>query len=141
MTNPEIFELMARFDKSTATGLKITQSGFSIELTKGVPGAGASGPLPQAAPVQTAFPAPEAESGSCITAPLAGTYYGAPAPDAAPFAAVGDRVKKGQTVCLLEAMKMMSEVPAPCDCVVEALLQESGTLVSYGEPLIRYREV
>lgn len=141
MTNPEIFELMARFDKSAVTGLKLTQGGFSIELTKGAPRAGATAPLPQAAPVQEAAPGPEPEDGGCITAPLVGTYYGAPGPDAAPFVAVGDRVKKGQTVCLLEAMKMMSEVPAPCDCVVEALLQESGTLVSYGEPLIRYREV
>ena len=68
------------------------------------------------------------------------TFYAASAPDAAPFVQVGDHVKKGQTVCLMEAMKMMNEVQAPCDCVIEEILQEDGALVSFGEPLLRYRE-
>ena len=110
MTNQEIFELMARFDASTATTLKLSTKDFSLELGKGGPAA----PIPAAAPV--------------------------PAPDAAPFVQVGDHVKKGQTVCLMEAMKMMNEVQAPCDCVIEEILQEDGALVSFGEPLLRYRE-
>ena len=61
-------------------------------------------------------------------------------PTQPPFVQVGDKVQKGQTVCLMEAMKMMSEVKAPCDCVIEAILQEDGALVSFGDPLIRYRE-
>ena len=81
------------------------------------------------------------EEGSVITAPLVGTYYAAPSPGAAPFVSVGDQVKKGQTVCLMEAMKMMNEVTAPCDCVIEALLQEDGALVSFGAPLLRYKAV
>ena len=84
--------------------------------------------------------APAQPEGPCITAPLVGTFYAASAPDAAPFVKVGDKVKKGQTVCLMEAMKMMNEVQAPCDCVIEAILQEDGALVSFGDPLIRYRE-
>lgn len=68
-----------------------------------------------------------------------GTYYAASAPDAAPFVSAGDRVSKGQTVCLIEAMKMMSEVPAPCDCVIEEVLKASGDLAAFGEPLFRYR--
>lgn len=68
------------------------------------------------------------------------TFYAASAPDAAPYVQVGDHVKKGQTVCLMEAMKMMNEVQAPCDCVIEAVLQQDGALVSFGDPLIRYRE-
>ena len=56
------------------------------------------------------------------------------------LARVGLNVQKGQTVCLMEAMKMMSEVKAPCDCVIEAILQEDGALVSFGDDLIRYRE-
>ena len=52
----------------------------------------------------------------------------------------GQKVKKGQTVGLLEAMKMMSEVQAPCDCVIEEVLAQDGTLVSFGDPLVRYRE-
>ena len=70
-----------------------------------------------------------------------GTFYAAPAPDKAPYVAVGDRVVAGQTVCLLEAMKMMSEVTAPCDCVIEEILVADGELVSYEAPLIRYRTV
>ena len=135
MTNQEIFELMARFDASTATTLKLSTKDFSLELGKGGPAA----PIPAAAPV----PAPAAAvspAGKCITAPLVGTFYAASAPDAAPFVQVGDHVKKGQTVCLMEAMKMMNEVQAPCDCVIEEILQEDGALVSFGEPLLRYRE-
>ena len=60
-------------------------------------------------------------------------------PDQAPFVLPGDRVSKGQTVCLIEAMKMMSEVPAPCDCVIESVCKSNGELVAFGEPLFRYR--
>ena len=69
-----------------------------------------------------------------------GTFYTAPQPGAEPFVRPGQKVKKGQTVGLLEAMKMMSEVQAPCDCVIEEVLAQDGTLVSFGEPLVRYRE-
>ena len=69
-----------------------------------------------------------------------GTFYVAPSPDKDPYVQPGDRVKKGDTVCLLEAMKMMSEVTAPCDCVIEQVLATDGELVSFGAPLISYRE-
>ena len=142
MSNQEIFELMARFDASAATSLKLTTKDFSLELGKG---GGAAAPVcaapaaPAAAPAPAPAPAAEPE-GLFITAPLVGTFYAASAPDAAPYVQVGDHVKKGQTVCLMEAMKMMNEVQAPCDCVIEAVLQQDGALVSFGEPLIRYRE-
>lgn len=140
MTNQEIFELMARFDASTATTLKLSTKDFSLELGKGGPAA----PIPAAAPVPApaaavspaAAPAP---AGKCITAPLVGTFYAASAPEQPPFVQVGDRVRKGQPVCLLEAMKMMSEIPAPCDCEITAVLKENGALVSFGEPLFRYK--
>ena len=83
--------------------------------------------------------APREADGEAITAPLVGTFYAAPAPDQPPFVSVGDRVKKGQTVCLIEAMKMMSEIPAPCDCEITAVLKENGALVSFREPLFRYQ--
>ena len=77
--------------------------------------------------------------GDAITAPMVGTFYAASAPEQPPFVKVGDRVRKGQPVCLLEAMKMMSEIPAPCDCEITAVLKENGALVSFGEPLFRYQ--
>jgi biotin carboxyl carrier protein len=70
---------------------------------------------------------------------MVGTFYAASAPEQPPFVQVGDRVRKGQPVCLLEAMKMMSEIPAPCDCEITAVLKENGALVSFGEPLFRYQ--
>lgn len=142
MTNQEIFDLMDRFERGTLQSLKLSQEGFSIELSRAVPAPAApttftAPAVPAPAPV--AASAPAREEGPSVTAPLVGTFYTAPAPDQAPFVAVGDRVKKGQTVCLIEAMKMMSEVPAPCDCVIEEILKDSGDLVSFGEPLIRYK--
>lgn len=141
MTNQEIFELMSRFDQSGITAFKLTTKDVTLELSKGVgvPAAPAAGPAP-AVPAPSVAAAPAQPEGPCITAPLVGTFYAASAPDAAPFVKVGDKVKKGQTVCLMEAMKMMNEVQAPCDCVIEAILQEDGALVSFGDPLIRYRE-
>ncbi|WP_325214519.1 acetyl-CoA carboxylase biotin carboxyl carrier protein, partial [Oscillibacter sp.] len=66
-------------------------------------------------------------------------FYAAPAPEQPPFVQPGDRVGKGQTVCLIEAMKTMIEVPAPCDCVIEEVLKANGELAAFGEALMRYR--
>ena len=139
MTNQEFFEIVACFDRSTAQTMKLSTQEFTIELTRG----GASAPAasaPAAAPAAAAAPGPAPQSSSSsIDAPLVGTFYAAPAPDQAPFVLPGDRVSKGQTVCLIEAMKMMSEVPAPCDCVIESVCKSNGELVAFGEPLFRYR--
>lgn len=150
MTNQEIFDLMDRFERSNLQSMKLSMQDFSIELSHPAPAA-APAVIPMAAPAAAvaaapAAPAPaaaasEAPEAPAITAPLVGTYYAASAPDQAPFVAVGDRVSKGQTVCLIEAMKMMSEVPAPCDCVIEEILKANGELVAFGEPLFRYRAV
>lgn len=150
MTNQEILELMARFDASSLTSFKLHSKDADLEMGKGIPAAPAAPATPAAVPAAPAAPAPApaapaaapapAEEGKCITAPVVGTFYIAPAPDQPPFVQVGDKVQKGQTVCLMEAMKMMSEVKAPCDCVIEAILQEDGALVSFGDNLIRYRE-
>ena len=136
MTNQEIFDLMDRFQRSSLQTMKLSTQEFTIELSRGgVPASAA--PVAAAAPAVPA-PAPEAD-GKVVTAPLVGTFYAAPAPEKPPFVRAGDRVKKGDTLCLIEAMKMMSEIPAPCDCVIEAVLKESGELVSFGEPLLRYK--
>ena len=139
MTNQEIFDLMDRFQRSSLRYMKLSCQDFSIELEQGAPAAAAAAaPAAVPAPTAAAAPAPQPES-PVISAPLVGTYYAASAPDQPPFVNTGDRVKKGQTVCLIEAMKMMSEVPAPCDCVIEAILKNSGELAAFGEPLLRYR--
>ncbi len=141
MTNQEIFDLMDRFQRSSLRSMKLSCQEFSIELEQGAPAAAAAAaPAAVPAPTAAAAPAPQPES-PVISAPLVGTYYAASAPEQPPFVKVGDRVRKGQPVCLLEAMKMMSEIPAPADCVVEEVLARDGEPVGYGDPLFRVRKV
>lgn len=138
MTNQEIYDLIARFDHSSLQTLRLSKQDFSIELSR----SSAQSPAPSApAAVQTPVPAPAApvqEEYDAVTSPLVGAFYLAPAPDQPPYVQVGDRVKKGQTLCLIEAMKMMSEIPAPCDCIIQAVLKEDGELVAFGDALVRY---
>ena len=138
MTNQELNDLLARFEGSSLSKLKLSTQEFTREMERAVSAPAA--PVIPAAAAAPAVPAAAGPEGDAITAPMVGTFYAASAPDAAPFVQVGDHVKKGQTVCLMEAMKMMNEVQAPCDCVIEEILQEDGALVSFGEPLLRYRE-
>ena len=76
-----------------------------------------------------------------ITAPLVGTFYRAPTPDAAPFVEKGDRVKKGQTLCILEAMKLMNEFQAEFDLEIVAVLAENAKMVEFGTPLFEVRKL
>lgn len=133
MTNQELYDLIARFERSSLHRLKMTRGDFSLDMSKG----GTAQVAPTPAPTPEATQSAQGNT-SVITAPLVGTYYAAPAPDAEPFVAAGSRVTKGQTVCLLEAMKMISEIPAPCDCVITEILKENGTLAAFGEALFRY---
>ena len=135
MTNQELKDFLACFEGSSLTKLKLSTQEFTIELERSLTAAPA---VPASAPAP-AVPAPKAPEGETVTAPMVGTFYAAPTPDQPPFVQVGDRVKKGQPLCLLEAMKMMSEVPAPCDCVIESVCKSNGELVAFGEPLFRYR--
>ena len=137
MNQQEIFELMDRFGRSGLRRMKLTQGEFSLELERGgEPAPVRSAPAPEGP--EPSAPAAAAE-GPAVTAPLAGIFYAAPGPDQPPFVTAGERVERGQTLCLLEAMKMMSEVAAPCDCVVEEVLKANGELAAFGEPLFRYR--
>lgn len=158
MTNQEIFELMDHFERSSLTGMKLSvenpargaaeglAENFCIELTKGA-GTGSAGAASGTAAggaetlacVTGEAEALTAPEGLFITAPMVGTYYAASDPKQSPFVMPGDRVYKGQTVCLMEAMKMLSEIPAPCDCIIEEILKADGDLAAFGEPLFRYQ--
>ena len=151
MTRDELLALMDHFSASVLHRMEYEEGDTLIVLEKAPPApvahltAVAPAAVPaMAAPAPTApaatTEAPQAE-GSVIKAPLVGTFYAAPSPEAAPFVKAGDTVKKNDTVCILEAMKMMSEVPAPCDCVIEEVLSASGELVGFGQPLFRIREL
>lgn len=140
MTNQELNDLLARFEGSSLSKLKLSTQEFTIEMERAVaaPAASAAPAIP-AAVAAPAAPAAAEPEGETVNAPMVGTFYAASAPEQPPFVQVGDRVRKGQPVCLLEAMKMMSEIPAPCDCEITAVLKENGALVSFGEPLFRYQ--
>lgn len=131
-----IYALMERFERSCISGLELEQNGTRLKLEKAV---AVAAPAPAAAPA-AGQPA-QAEEGEYIKAPLVGTFYTAAGPDAAPFVQVGDKVLKGQTVCILEAMKAMSEIPAPMDCVIEEVLLDNGSLAAFDAPLFRVRRV
>ena len=114
------------------TGLEITEGGTVVRLERGgVP----------ASPVQ-AVPLPEAKAaagGSVIRSPMVGVFYAAPAENAAPYVAVGDRVKAGDTLCIIEAMKLMNEVVAEWDGEIVEVCVENGARVDYGCELFRMR--
>lgn len=102
------------------------------------------GMMPQAAPAAvTAAPAASAETpaapkpqGKAIKAPLVGTFYAAPSPDQPPFVQVGDTVKKGDVVLIIESMKLMNEVTSDVDGVVQEILVKNGEAVEYDQPLM-----
>lgn len=86
--------------------------------------------VPAAVPV-----APVVSDGVAVKAPMLGVFYAAPSPDADPFVKVGDRVKKGDILCIIEAMKMMNEITADEDGTVTEISAENGKIVEYGQTL------
>ena len=103
--------------------------------------AAVSAAVPVQAPAPAAVPAKETAIGSdkVVTSPLVGTFYAAPSPEAEPYVKVGDTVKKGQVLGLIEAMKLMNEIESEYDGVVEAILVENEEVVEYGQPLFRIK--
>lgn len=141
----DILALLDRFDASTAGSMKLRLGDLRLELNKAAAPAAmspaAAVPAAATAPVPAVAAAETQPEGTTVKAPLVGTFYAASAPGEAPFVSVGDTVKKGQTLCVLEAMKMMSEVPAPADCVILEVLAKDGDLVGFDAPLFQIREL
>ena len=106
-----------------------------------MPPMGPMGAMPQAAPMPVKEEEKKDEEVQFITSPIVGTFYSAPAPDAPAYVKVGDRVKNGQTVCILEAMKLMNEIQCEFDCEIEAVLVSNEQKVEYGQPLFRVKRV
>jgi acetyl-CoA carboxylase biotin carboxyl carrier protein len=146
----EVKELIKIFDDSNLASLNISNDDFSLELSK-VAGVVAPQPVAQPAPAMqapVAQPASEAQTpakpttlGTTINAPMVGTFYKSPSPDAAPFVKVGDVVKKGQTLCILEAMKIMNEIDAEFDCKIVNILVDDSSPVEYNMPIFEVEKV
>ncbi len=103
----------------------------------------AAAPVPMAAPVAAAAPAAAAEAapaapklnGNVVRSPMVGTFYRSPSPTTASFVEVGQSVKKGDILCIVEAMKMMNHIEAEASGVIESVLVENGQPVEYDQPL------
>jgi acetyl-CoA carboxylase biotin carboxyl carrier protein len=105
---------------------------YAPQLPATPPAAGFAAPVE--APVAAA-PAAAVPQGHIVTSPMVGTFYRAPSPGADPFAQIGDTVKEGQTICIIEAMKLLNEIESDKAGVVKEVLVENGQAVEYGQPL------
>ena len=154
MDYQQILELVKEVSKAGLTNFEYTEGNIRIAMScpqpeekivvpasnlvlKEAAGAGAN-------TVETAVPAQqepeqiaEEKGGNVVKSPLVGTFYAAPSEDAQPFVNVGDTVKKGQTLAIVEAMKLMNEIESEFDGVVTEILVENEDNVEYGQPLFR----
>ncbi|KIM11164.1 MAG: acetyl-CoA carboxylase [Sulfuricurvum sp. PC08-66] len=143
----QIKALMKDFDESGLSKLSLKDGEFGIELEKAT-GLTYAQPAPVAhvapqysapsAAVASESSAPAAAvevAGEKILSPMVGTYYASPSPDSAPFIKVGDVIKKGQPLAILEAMKIMNEIEAEFPCKIVKILVENGQPVEYDMPL------
>jgi len=140
----QIEQLIKIFDKSTLLELRYEEGETEIYLSrKGETGqVGQAGSIAVTVPTVPVVPAvQEEELETYITSPIVSTFYPTPSPDAKPFVNVGDRVKIGQVVCILEAMKIMTEIKCEFECEIEAVLVSSGQKVEYGQPLFRVKRI
>ena len=120
------------------TDLEITEDNQVVRLERSVsPSAAAAEPA--ACPAPPAPGAPETDVCHSVTSPIVGLFYAAPAENAEPYVSLGDRVKKGQTLCIVEAMKLMNEITADDDGVIDKICAANGQMVEYGTELFRIR--
>ena len=133
-----LFQLMDRFSRSDLSALEWRQGEDAVVLKREMTAAPAAVPAVQAS-VPSSNAAPAEDDAELVTAPMVGTYYAAASPDEAPFVKVGQKVNKGDVLCIIEAMKMMSEITAQYDGVVAEILAENGQAVGFGAPLLRLR--
>jgi len=138
-------KLIDLVEESGISELELTEDGEKVRISRNFT---ASAPVQHYAPAhyaaapQTAAPAPVAavaapaeEEGHAVKSPMVGTFYRSPSPDAKPFAEVGDTVAVGDTLCIIEAMKLLNEIESDKAGVVKKILVDNGQAIEYGEPL------
>lgn len=134
MNEAEIRKYAMLMQELGLTGLEVKENVGVVRLER----AGAAAPAASAAaakPVAAQSPAPSA--GLLIRSPMVGVFYAAPTEDSEPFIKEGDHVRKGDTLCVIEAMKLMNEIPAEQDGVITGILAKNGQTVEYGTPLFQ----
>jgi len=139
---PQISELISLMREQDVSRIDFEDESLKLSVRFG-------GELVMAAPAPRALPSagaggggavdPVADSagGPAIKSPMVGTFYRSPEPTAPPFVSPGDRVTKGQTLCIIEAMKLMNEIESDVDGVIAEVLVENGQAVQFGQPLFR----
>ena len=150
----KVKKLIELLDESGIAEIEITEGEESVRISRYAAGAAPAAPAP-AAPVAIAAPAPVAaaapeaaaapvaapapaepeEEGYEVAAPMVGTFYTAASPGAAPYVQVGDRVSEGDTLCIIEAMKMMNQIEADVAGVIKSIRVQNGEAVEYGQTL------
>ena len=147
----QLHRLLEVLGESDIQEFRLEGDDFRLEIRRNLPGQAVMAPVmpaPVAAAVapaaaEPASPPPAATATRSdlleITAPMVGTFYRAPAPGEAPFIEVGNRIEVGQTVCILEAMKLMNELEAEVSGEVVEILVDNGTPVEFGQVLMRVR--
>lgn len=158
MNITEMKDLMSQFDQSSLREFSYSNAGETLHFSKNQQATADPSPIAEAplAPVVTANPAPvqaaeiseatpvevsssSVAEGAVVESPLVGVAYLSPAPDKPAFVTVGDTVKKGQTLMIIEAMKVMNEVPADRDGVVTEILVANQDVVEFGQGLVRIK--
>lgn len=138
MENLDIDKILDRFENSSISELEITYKDFQIKCKKNTT-------ISQEIKTEIVKTKKEEittseikdEKIKTITAPIVGTFYRAPAPDANVYVETNQEVKKGQPICIIEAMKMMNELESEFNCKIIEVLADSGQLVEYGQPLFK----
>lgn len=120
------------------TGLEITENNTVVRLERSV---GTAAPVAVTAAGPATAQAKNDDDGDVfvVRSPMVGVFYAAPAENAEPFVSVGDRIRSGETLCIIEAMKLMNEIPAEAGGVVEEICVKNGQAVDYGCELFRIR--
>lgn len=139
MSESEIRKYALLMKELDLTGLEMGEGTARIRLERSVPApAAAVVEIPAAvAPAVPSSDAPEPHDYVSVVSPIVGVFYAAPAENADPFASIGDRVTKGQTLCIVEAMKLMNEIPSEVDGVISEICVTNGQVVEYGTELFR----
>jgi acetyl-CoA carboxylase biotin carboxyl carrier protein len=149
----KVKKLIELLDESGIAEIEITEGEEAVRISRYPTGAAAM-PAPAYAPQPPAAPAPQApaaaptsaqapepaaaqpeEDGYPVKAPMVGTYYSASSPGAAPYVQVGDRISEGDTLCIIEAMKMMNQIEADVAGVIKSIRVQNGEPVEYGQTL------
>lgn len=144
----EIKELIHIFDTSSLSQLKLSNENFSIKLSKGtkakvdsIESVESAEPKVIESKPQVIESKKEIPQAEFITSPMVGTFYRAPSPGAAPYVSIGDIVKKGQTIGIIEAMKIMNEIEAEFNCKIVEIEVNDGQPVEFGTKLIMIERV